>query len=71
MSKEDVQAIKQATSDLAVAAQALAQHAQGGPRPGGGGEGFPGGPGADGAGPAAGGKGGKDDVIDAEYEVKK
>jgi molecular chaperone DnaK len=68
MSKEDVQAIKQATSDLAVAAQALAQHAQGGPRPGGEGEGFQGAPGADGA---AAGKGGKDDVIDAEYEVKK
>ncbi len=67
MSKEDVQAIKQATSDLSVAAQALAAHVQGGGgQPGGGG--FQGGaPGADGGGP----KGGKDDVIDAEYEVKK
>ena len=63
MSGDDVQAIKQATSDLAVAAQALAAHVQGG-GPGGGYQG--GGPSPDG-----GAKGGKDDVIDAEYEVKK
>ncbi len=65
MSKEDVQAIKQATSDLAVASQALAAHVQGGGAPGGGYQG--GGPSPDGGGA----KGGKDDVIDAEYEVKK
>ena len=60
MRGEDVQAIRQATSDLATAAQALAQHVQGGgSRPAGE-------PSADG-----GAKGGKDDVIDAEYEVKK
>ena len=66
MAGDDVQAIKQATSDLMVAAQSLAQFMQGGgPRPGGG---FPGGE----AGPASGGAGkGKDDVIDAEFEVKK
>jgi molecular chaperone DnaK len=66
MAGEDVQAIKQATSDLMVAAQSLAQFMQGGgPRPGGGGF-----PGSD-AGPASGGGKGKDDVIDAEFEVKK
>jgi molecular chaperone DnaK len=68
MAGDDVQAIKQATSDLMVAAQGLAQFMQGGPRPGGGG--FPGGATSDGAAPGAGGKG-KDDVIDAEFEVKK
>ena len=60
MSKDDVQAIKQATSDLRVAAQSLAQYIQqgaGGPQPSGDGPG--------------GAKGGKDDVIDAEFEVKK
>jgi molecular chaperone DnaK len=60
MGKEDVQAIKQATSDLRVAAQGLAQYVQqgaGGPQPSGDG--------------STGGKGGKDDVIDAEFEVKK
>src|SRR5262245_49187336 len=62
-SKDDVQAIKQAVSDLKVAAQGLAQYVQGGP----------GGPTpGDGAAPGAGsGKGGPDDVIDAEFEVKK
>ncbi|MFO0879222.1 MAG: molecular chaperone DnaK [Gemmataceae bacterium] len=59
--KDDVQAIKQAVSDLKVAAQSLAQYVQGGgPTPGGN--------------PAQGpsqGKGGPDDVIDAEFEVKK
>ena len=65
MSGQDVQAIKQATSDLAAAAQSLAAHVQGGGGAGGGFQG--GGPSADGG--AA--KGGKDDVIDAEYEVKK
>ena len=65
MSKEDVQAIKQATSDLAMAAQALAAARPGRRQPG---RRLPGRrPGADGGGP----KGGKDDVIDAEYEVKK
>ncbi len=69
MSKEDVQTIRQATSDLGVAGQALAAHMQhgGGAHPGA--EGFQGAPGADGA--AAGATSGKDDAIDAEYEVKK
>ncbi len=69
MSKEDVQAIRQATSDLGVASQALAAHMQhgGGAHPGAGG--FEGAPGPDGA-PAGAGSG-KDDAIDAEYEVKK
>jgi molecular chaperone DnaK len=58
-SGEDVQAIRQAVSDLQVAAQAMASHMN---RPAG-----------DGAAPEAGGDGGKgkDDVIDAEFEVKK
>jgi molecular chaperone DnaK len=58
-SGEDVQAIRQAVSDLQVAAQAMAQHAH---RPAG-----------DGTSPGAGGgeNKGKDDVIDAEFEVKK
>jgi len=63
-SGEDVQAIRQAISDLQVAAQAMAQHmnrpGDGGAPPGGGGEA-----------PPQGGGGGKDDVIDAEFEVKK
>jgi molecular chaperone DnaK len=60
-SKDDPQAIKQAVSDLKVAAQSLAQYVQGeGPR-------AQASPDA-GAGPT--GKGG-DDVIDAEFEVKK
>jgi molecular chaperone DnaK len=68
MSKEDVQAIRQATSDLGVAGQALAAHMQhSGAHPGA--DGFQGAPGADGS--AAGAASGKDDAIDAEYEVKK
>lgn len=56
-SGEDVQAIRQAVSDLHAAAQAMAQHMH---RPSG----------EDAAG--AGGEGkGKEDVIDAEFEVKK
>ncbi len=62
MAGDDVQAMKQATSDLMVAAQGLHQFMQGGPRP------SPG-PSTDGS-SSAGGKG-KDDVIDAEFEVKK
>jgi len=59
-SGEDVQAIRQAVSDLQIAAQAMAQHMN---RPAG-------------EDPAAGPEGGepgkgKDDVIDAEFEVKK
>jgi molecular chaperone DnaK len=60
-SGEDTPAIKQATSDLVAASSALAQHLsrQGaGPAP----EGGPGGQGESGA---------KDDVMDAEFEVKK
>jgi molecular chaperone DnaK len=59
-SGEDVQAIRQAVSDLQVAAQAMAQQAH---RPSGDGA-------APGAAPGGEGKG-KDDVIDAEFEVKK
>jgi molecular chaperone DnaK len=64
MSGDDVQAIRQSASDLTVAAQSLAQYMQGGgagggPRPGDEGHGGPG------------GGGGKDDVMDAEFEVKK
>jgi len=68
--KEDPAAIKQATSDLIVASQALAQfmQGQGGGGPGAGGSGFRSG---DGDGKDGGSKGGKDDVIDAEFEVKK
>jgi molecular chaperone DnaK len=58
-SGEDVQAIRQAVSDLQAAAQAMGQHAN---RPAGDG----GMPGAD-----SGEAKGKDDVIDAEFEVKK
>jgi molecular chaperone DnaK len=62
-SKDDPQAIKQAVSDLKVAAQSLAQYVQGGgPHAAGGG------PTHDGGAP---GKGGQEDVIDAEFEVKK
>jgi molecular chaperone DnaK len=63
-SSNDAQTIKQASSDLKAAAAALGQHlhggAGGGPRPGG-----------DGAPGAGGGDKGKEDVIDAEFEVKK
>jgi molecular chaperone DnaK len=64
-SREDVQAIKQAISDLHVAAQALAHYAQGGGSAGPEGQGGSGGPGS------GGGRKGPDDVIDAEFEVKK
>ncbi len=61
---EDAQAMKQATSDLITASQELAKHMSGGP----------GDAGQSGAAPGQGGpagdKGG-DDVIDAEFEVKK
>jgi molecular chaperone DnaK len=56
--------MKQATSDLITASQELAKHMSGGP----GDAGQPGA--APGQGAAPGGKGG-DDVIDAEFEVKK
>jgi len=58
-SGEDPQAIRQAVSDLQVAAQAMAQHMHR--------------PSADGAAPETGGdeNKSKDDVIDAEFEVKK
>src|SRR5262249_9748368 len=62
MAGQDVQALKQATSDLKVAAQGLAQYMQGGPQRGG--------PSPSGDGhPHGGGK--PDDVIDAEFEEKK
>jgi molecular chaperone DnaK len=59
---DDVQAIRQALSDLQAAAQAMAQHMHrqpGGPPPSGDGHN------------GQGGAGGKEDVIDAEFEVKK
>jgi len=62
-SGEDVAAIRRAIGDLDQAAHAMSQHlyAQGAPQADGGA-----------SGPAAGdGKSGKDDVIDAEFEVKK
>jgi molecular chaperone DnaK len=65
-SQDDVQAIRQAVSDLKVAAQGLARYVQG--------DGAAGGAGQAGQGQGAGagaGKGGPDDVIDAEFEVKK
>jgi molecular chaperone DnaK len=68
-SAEDTQAIKQATSDLIAASAALARHLGGqGGSPG---PDDAGGPGGFGGGPGGGPGGGKDDVIDAEFEVKK
>jgi molecular chaperone DnaK len=64
-SGEDVQAIRQAVSDLQVAAQSLARYVQGDGSAGAAGSGQ-----GTGAGAAGGGKG-PDDVIDAEFEVKK
>ena len=58
---EDAQAIKQATSDLITASQELAKHMSGGP----------GDAGQPGAAPGQGAAPGGDDVIDAEFEVKK
>ena len=69
-SKDDAKAIQQAIEELQQASHAMAQHLykQG--------AGPAGGPGSDGSGPAGGEQppkepGGKEDVIDAEYEVKK
>jgi len=68
-SKDDVAAINQAIRELEQASHAMAQHlysrGQGGPGPGGGAAGAAGPSGADGQAK------GKDDVIDAEFEVKK
>ncbi len=62
MKGEDAQALRQALSDLQAAAQAMAQHVHQQPS----GDGAAGGPsGGDGKGK------GKEDVIDAEFEVKK
>jgi len=61
---EDAQAMKQATSDLITASQELAKHMSGGPGDAGQSGAAPG------QGAAPGGKGG-DDVIYAEFEVKK
>jgi molecular chaperone DnaK len=66
---DDVAAIQRATSELEQAAHAIAQHlySRGGAQPGGGGPSQ-----APGGGPSSDGGGkGKDDVIDAEFEVKK
>jgi molecular chaperone DnaK len=59
----DLRAIRQATDDLRRAAEAMAQHVQRGGAGGGAGPGGGTQPGGDGK--------GKDDVIDAEFEVKK
>jgi molecular chaperone DnaK len=70
--KDDANAIKQAVNELQQASHAMAQHLYGkgpGGGPGGGGPG-PGQPPPSGDGQQAGAKG-KDDVIDAEFEVKK
>jgi molecular chaperone DnaK len=71
-SKDDVQAIRQAIDSLQQASHAMAQHlyGQGG---GAGGGGAPGGGPSPEAGPSGDGRGGqgKEDVIDAEFEVKK
>src|SRR5262249_46383413 len=64
-SRDDVIAIKQAINDLQHASHAMAQHLYK-QQPGGG----PEGPGPGGAQASGDGKG-KDDVIDAEFEVKK
>jgi molecular chaperone DnaK len=69
----DVAAIRQAVNEMEQASHAMAQHLYGKGQPSGGpGAGGPGagGPGPDG-GPKPAGDGKKDDVIDAEYEVKK
>jgi molecular chaperone DnaK len=73
---DDPSAIERAIGELEQASHAMAQHlysrGQGGPGGAGGGTG--GGPGGGGpsAGPSGDGHGqGKDDVIDAEFEVKK
>jgi molecular chaperone DnaK len=66
-SKDDVNAIKQAINDLQQASHAMAQHMYSRQQAGGGG----GEPGAQStSGDGSGGKG-KEDVIDAEFEVKK
>ncbi len=64
---DDLAGLKQAVAELEQASHAKAQHLykQGGPGAAGGG------PQAGGAAPSGDGKGGKEDVIDAEYEVKK
>jgi molecular chaperone DnaK len=65
-SAEDASAIEQAISNLLVAADAMRRHLGGGGA-GGGPQGGPSDDGRDGGQPG----GGKDDVIDAEFEVKK
>jgi molecular chaperone DnaK len=61
MSGDDAAKIKHATGELMQVAQGLAKYAAGGQQAGGGPE----------QAPTGDGKGGKDDVIDAEFEVKK
>ena len=72
-SKDDVNAIKQAIEELQQTSHAMAQHlykgGPGGEAGGGPGAGPSGGPSGDGHGPSP--QQGKDDVIDAEFEVKK
>jgi molecular chaperone DnaK len=64
-SGDDPAAINRAIGDLEQAAQAMAQHLYGQGQAGGGPT--PNGPSA----PSGDGKSGKDDVVDAEFEVKK
>jgi molecular chaperone DnaK len=68
-SGEDISAIEQAVSNLLVAADAMKRHFGGGEAGGGHGPHGGGEPSGDGHGGQPGG--GKDDVIDAEFEVKK
>jgi molecular chaperone DnaK len=68
---EDVEAIKRAVSNLEQASHAMAQHLYKQPGAGGPGAGGPGGTAPGGPTPGGDGKGGKEDVIDAEFEVKK
>jgi molecular chaperone DnaK len=71
---DDANAIKQAVNDLQQASHAMAQHLYSKQGPQGGGAGGPGGPQAPGGGPSGPQSptgDGKEDVIDAEFEVKK
>jgi molecular chaperone DnaK len=71
-SRDDVNALRQAISELEQASHAMAQHLYGRGGPGGAAGGPTGGTGETPSGDGRGGGGqGKDDVIDAEFEVKK
>src|SRR6202035_4687006 len=66
-SKDDAREIRTAIEELQQASQAMVHHLYKQP----GGQGPSGDDGQGGAGPSSPGPGGKDEVIDAEYEVKK